>query len=130
MRRGRPGPPGDSRRGSAANLDAAWIELDAKGLLERTAGRRLSLLTWPEWADRLNRYLERLHALVWPDLIVIGGGVSPKWDRFAHHLRCPTPVIPAHLRNAAGMIGAATQAATTPQPAETLAPSEELTVSG
>ncbi|MER7007593.1 polyphosphate--glucose phosphotransferase [Dactylosporangium sp. NPDC000555] len=68
-------------------------------------------LGWAEWAERVQTYLRHLHALLWPDLIIIGGGVSKKADRFLHLVDVPTRVVPATLQNNAGIVGAALLAA-------------------
>jgi polyphosphate glucokinase len=64
-------------------------------------------LTWKEWAGRVSGYLEALEVLMWPDLFVIGGGVSASADRFLTRLECATPVVAAQLENRAGIVGAA-----------------------
>ena len=48
--------------------------------------------------------------LLWPDLIVLGGGISKKADKFEDYLTCRTPVVPARLLNQAGIVGAALEA--------------------
>jgi polyphosphate glucokinase len=63
-------------------------------------------LTWKKWAGRVSEYLEALELLVWPDLFVIGGGVSSSADRFLPRLKCATPVVAAQLENRAGIVGA------------------------
>jgi polyphosphate glucokinase len=68
-------------------------------------------LGWSDWAERVQTYLRHLHALLWPDLIIIGGGVSKKADRFLHLVDVPTKVVPAGLQNNAGIVGAALLAA-------------------
>ena len=60
---------------------------------------------------RLQRYYERLEALLWPDLIVVGGGVSRKSDKFLPLLKLKTEIVPAKLLNTAGIVGAAWLAA-------------------
>ncbi len=64
-------------------------------------------LDWEEWAARVNEYLELLEALFSPHLFVLGGGASKKHRKFLHLLDTRTPVVPAQLRNEAGIIGAA-----------------------
>ena len=64
-------------------------------------------LSWKKWAKRVDAYLLDLHRYFWPDLFIIGGGVSKKQEKFLPRLTVPTPVVPARLRNDAGMIGAA-----------------------
>lgn len=72
-------------------------------------------LDWAEWAKRLTRFISELENLVWPDLIIVGGGVSRKWAKFGKLIDVRTPLVPAELRNNAGIIGAAlaAQAGTT-----------------
>jgi polyphosphate glucokinase len=64
-------------------------------------------LSWPEWAARLEHYLRRVDALLWPDLVVLGGGASKKADRWLPLLDVRPTLTPAALRNAAGIVGAA-----------------------
>jgi polyphosphate glucokinase len=68
-------------------------------------------LSYDEYAPRLQRYYERLEALFWPDLIVVGGGVSKKADKFLPKLKLKTEIVPAKLLNTAGIVGAAWLAA-------------------
>ncbi|MCM3887001.1 polyphosphate--glucose phosphotransferase [Frankia sp. R82] len=71
------------------------------------AAREREDLSWEKWARRVGRYLSTLEALLWPDLIIIGGGVSKKADRFLDALEVRTKVVPAQLQNEAGIVGAA-----------------------
>jgi polyphosphate glucokinase len=71
------------------------------------AVRKNEDLSWKKWSKRFNEYLKEIERLFWPDLIIIGGGVSKKHSKFFHFLDTKTEVVPAHLRNEAGMIGAA-----------------------
>jgi polyphosphate glucokinase len=71
------------------------------------AVRKNEDLSWKKWSKRLNEYLVEIERLFWPDLIIIGGGVSKKHSKFFHYLETKTEVVAAHLRNEAGMIGAA-----------------------
>lgn len=64
-------------------------------------------LSWEEWGKRFNEYLKRLEKLFWPDLFIIGGGVSKKFDKFENYLCTECEVVPAKLLNHAGIIGAA-----------------------
>lgn len=68
-------------------------------------------LSFEEWAVRLQQYYRQLEAILWPDLFVVGGGVSKKAAKFLPLLDIRTPIIPATLRNEAGIIGAAYAAA-------------------
>jgi polyphosphate glucokinase len=67
-------------------------------------------LSWEQWTDRVSRYLRVLEDLVWPDLIIAGGGVSRKAAKWLPLLDCRTEVVPAVLRNNAGIVGAAAAA--------------------
>ena len=64
-------------------------------------------LSWPEWAERVNEFLERMEFFFSPDLFIIGGGVSKKQHKFMHHLKAQAEIVPAQLLNEAGIIGAA-----------------------
>lgn len=64
-------------------------------------------LKWPAYAERLNKYLQHVNRLFSPRLIIIGGGISKKHEKFIPRLTIKTRVIPAALRNRAGIIGAA-----------------------
>ncbi len=70
-------------------------------------------LSWEDWAKRFNEYLCYINQLLWPDLIIIGGGVSKekKFSKFKDILTVDTKVVPAELMNNAGLIGAARAAA-------------------
>ena len=71
------------------------------------ATRKREELGWEEWGHRLNRYLKRLEFLLWPDLIILGGGVSKHSHEFLSYIDINCEVIPAKMLNHAGTIGAA-----------------------
>ena len=64
-------------------------------------------LSWKKWGRRLNRYLTAVNFYTQPDLIILGGGASKKFEKFAPYLTIETEVVPAELRNEAGIVGAA-----------------------
>lgn len=64
-------------------------------------------LAWDEWAKRFNIYLKEMEKLFWPELIIIGGGVSKKPEKFVDRLSVQTKVVMARAKNEAGIIGAA-----------------------
>jgi polyphosphate glucokinase len=66
------------------------------------------------WAQRLDEYIDRVDQLLWPDLIIHGGGISRRADEFVHLLTSRPRVVPAGLQNEAGIIGAALRAAELP----------------
>lgn len=64
-------------------------------------------LNWSQWAARLDEYFHHLELLFSPKIIILGGGVSKKYEKFVPHLTVRAEVIPAKLRNEAGIVGAA-----------------------
>ncbi len=64
-------------------------------------------LSWKRWANRLEKYYQMLEFFFSPDLIIVGGGVSKHHQKFLPHIRVKAPIVPAQLRNRAGIIGAA-----------------------
>ncbi|MGC8802676.1 MAG: hypothetical protein ACP5PS_02735 [Bacteroidales bacterium] len=71
------------------------------------AVRKNSNLEWDQWAERLNELLTYLENLFWPDLFILGGGVSKHTEKFFPRLSIRTPIVAAQLLNNAGIIGAA-----------------------
>ncbi len=69
-------------------------------------------LSWKKYAHRLQRYFELVEKLLWPQLIIIGGGVSKKADKYLPRIELRTQVVPAQLRNEAGIVGAGVLAPT------------------
>ncbi|HYN28571.1 MAG TPA: ROK family protein [Dermatophilaceae bacterium] len=97
------------------NSEYGHLELDGHGDAEDWAAnsvRERDGLSWEEWAARLTGYFRALEDLTWPDLFVVGGGVSKKADRFLPLLDIRTPIVAARLENGAGIIGAAALAQT------------------
>jgi polyphosphate glucokinase len=64
-------------------------------------------LSWSTWAKRVDRLLDHLDSIFSPNLFILGGGVSRKFDQWAPHLTTRVQVVPAALRNEAGIVGAA-----------------------
>jgi polyphosphate glucokinase len=95
------------------NLELGHLELEGHDAESRAAdsAREREDLTWEKWAKRLQKYFRHVEDLLWPDLIVVGGGVSKKHEAFLPLLKLRTPIVPAELRNDAGIIGAAALAA-------------------
>ncbi|HWA28315.1 MAG TPA: ROK family protein [Lacunisphaera sp.] len=71
------------------------------------AVRKRARLDWAQWAARVNVYLAVMERLFSPDLIIIGGGVSKKSQKFMRYIRARAKVVPARLHNDAGIAGAA-----------------------
>jgi polyphosphate glucokinase len=64
-------------------------------------------LSWKDYGKRVEQYLRLVHSLLWPDLIIIGGGASKKADKFLPEIDVDTEVVAATLLNDAGITGAA-----------------------
>ena len=91
------------------NTEFGHIQVDGEDGEQRAsaAAREREELSYPEWAQRVDRYLDVLEAGLWPDLIIVGGGVSKKAHKWVPLLSTRTPVVPAQLQNDAGIVGAA-----------------------
>ncbi len=95
------------------NSELGHLEIDGKDAEKSAANsvREKQDLSYREWAERLTTYYRTLEKLLSPDLIVLGGGVSKHADRFLRHIDIETEIVPAQLRNRAGIVGAALWAA-------------------
>jgi polyphosphate glucokinase len=96
------------------NTELGHLEVDGH-VAEHHASevaREAHQLSHKQWAMRFNRYLEVVERLLWPDLIIVGGGISKAPERFMPHLRSRARLVPAALANTAGIIGAALSAET------------------
>ncbi len=69
--------------------------------------RELDGLGWKEWGARLNAYFQHIELLFWPDVIIVGGGVSKKHEKFFPQIQVRAKLLPAAFRNEAGIVGAA-----------------------
>ncbi|GAA0806559.1 polyphosphate--glucose phosphotransferase [Spirilliplanes yamanashiensis] len=95
------------------NTEFGHLELDGfdAELKASDRAREVEDLAWDEWAGRVQRYLRHVELLLQPGLIIVGGGVSKKAEKWLPHVDIRTPIVPAVLRNEAGIIGAAAAAA-------------------
>jgi polyphosphate glucokinase len=91
------------------NSELGHLEVNGKEAEKWAADsvRRKKDLKWKEWAGRIDVYLNRLAFLFSPDLFIIGGGVSAKFEKFQPYLTTQVPTVPAQLLNDAGIVGAA-----------------------
>ena len=71
------------------------------------AVRKTEGLSWKRWGKRFNKYLTMMEELFWPDLIILGGGASKKFDKFKGQMTVEAPIKPAAFLNQAGIVGAA-----------------------
>jgi polyphosphate glucokinase len=96
------------------NTELGHLELNGQVAETRAsdAARKRDDLSWEDWAARLSAYLRHVDRLLWPDLVVVGGGVSKKAATWLPLLIDVRPEVrPAELRNDAGIVGAALLAA-------------------
>jgi polyphosphate glucokinase len=91
------------------NSELGHLEIDGHVAEKRAANsvREKEDLSWEAWAKRLTTYYRTLEKLFSPDLFVVGGGVSKKARNFLPLLGLDTEIVPATLRNKAGIVGAA-----------------------
>lgn len=91
------------------NMELGHLEIDCEEaeLHASDAARTREKLSWKRWSKRLNTYLITLERLLSPNLIILGGGVSKKHEKFIPKLTLQTEIVPALLGNQAGIIGAA-----------------------
>ena len=103
--------------GSALFIDGKLVPNTEFGHLE-VAGREAELrasgrvkveqeLSWEAWSEQLNMVLNEMHALLWPDLIVLCGGITEEPENFLDKLHCGTRLCVGTLRSDAGIVGAA-----------------------
>ncbi len=91
------------------NTELGHLIINGKPAEEQASSRarKQQTLSWKKWAARLDAYLRYLESLLSPDLYILGGGISKRHQRFLPRLSCATSVIPAEMRNEAGIVGAA-----------------------
>jgi polyphosphate glucokinase len=91
------------------NTEFGQMEIRGRPAERRSAAiaRTRRGLSWKAWAADLDEHLQAIDTLLWPNLLILGGGVSKNADRFIPRLTVRPPVVAATLRNDAGIIGAA-----------------------
>ncbi|KTR81586.1 ROK family protein, partial [Leucobacter chromiiresistens] len=102
------------------NFELGHLELDGFTSIERhTAAKVIERegITLAEWASRVARYIGHLEKILNPDRFVLGGSISKAADSYLPFPGVTVPVVPARLRNNAGIIGAARLAAEALDPA-------------
>jgi len=95
------------------NTELGHMEIRGRDAEKRSAAvaRTRRGLSWKAWAADLDEHLHAIDRLFSPNLIILGGGVSKNADRFIPRLTVRPRVVPASLRNDAGIVGAAMAAA-------------------
>jgi polyphosphate glucokinase len=109
------------------NTELGHIQINGHDAEEYAAesARERHGLSDEQWIAHLQRYYSEMEKLLWPDLIIVGGGVSKEHEMFLPKLRLRAPIIPAELFNAAGIVGAAAAAAAAHKREQEAAKAEE-----
>jgi polyphosphate glucokinase len=94
-----------------AELGHVLLHGDSAEKYAASSAKEREGLSYKVWAKRLQEYYSHVAFLLSPDLIVVGGGISRKSDKFLPLLDLPCEIVPAELRNTAGIVGAAMAAA-------------------
>jgi polyphosphate glucokinase len=91
------------------NTELGHLEITGQEAEHRASGRAKvdNKLSWDAWTDQLNLVLNTMHALLWPDLIVLCGGITEEPDKFMSKLHCEARLCVGALRSEAGIVGAA-----------------------
>jgi polyphosphate glucokinase len=94
------------------NTELGHIEVNGRDAETRVSGaaRERRRMRWKSWATEFNEYLAHIEAYLWPDLIILGGGVSKMVDKYGELLKSRAPIEVAQYRNTSGIIGAALNA--------------------
>ncbi|MGC7098916.1 polyphosphate--glucose phosphotransferase [Amycolatopsis lurida] len=94
------------------NTELGHLEVDGHDAEKKAAAsvKDNEGMSYPEWSKRVDRYLSVLENLIWPDLFIVGGGVSKKAEKWVPLLEIRTPIVVASLQNNAGIVGAAAAA--------------------
>ncbi len=97
------------------NTELGHLELDGYDAEKRAASsvKTKEGLSFKEWSERLQRYFSHVEMLLSPDLIIVGGGVSKKSEKFLPRLSLQAPIVPAQLLNQSGIVGAGVVSAET-----------------
>jgi polyphosphate glucokinase len=91
------------------NTEFGHLQVAGREAEKRASGRAKveANLSWDAWAAELNLVLNELHALLWPDLIVLCGGITEEPEKFMDKLHCEAPLCVGSMRAEAGIVGAA-----------------------
>lgn len=91
------------------NTELGHLEVGGIKAEQRASGRvrAVEKLDWRQWTERVNRVLTAYEVLFWPDLFIIGGGVTEHYNEFSPYLKARAEIQPARFRAYAGIVGAA-----------------------
>ncbi len=91
------------------NTEFGHLKIRGKDAEDRASDRirQENEYSWKKWGKKLSEYFQYVEFLFTPDLFIIGGGVSKKYEKYFPYIVCDTEIVPAQLRNNAGIVGAA-----------------------
>jgi polyphosphate glucokinase len=91
------------------NTELGHLEVNGREAEAQASARVRTVehLGWAEWARAVNVVLSAYQRLLWPDLVIVGGGISEHWAQFGHLLEAQSRIVPAKFRQHAGVVGAA-----------------------
>jgi polyphosphate glucokinase len=94
------------------NTELGHLEIEGHDAEDRAAAsaRKRDLLSWDQWAVRVQRYLSEIVKLFSPELVIVGGGASKRAERWLPLVQVGTEIVVAELANDAGIVGAALMA--------------------
>lgn len=96
--------------GVVVPLELGHLPWKGKGDAEKHVAasvRERKDLSWDDWGERLCKYIAVLERAIWPERIIIGGGISAKHHKFFKYLKTRAKLLPAQFYNEAGIVGAA-----------------------
>lgn len=96
-------------RGSLFPCELGHLKMHGRDAEKRVAAsvKNRKNLSWKVWGTRLGRYINTLENILWPELIIIGGGVSAKHEKFFKYVKARARMVPSEFFNEAGIVGAA-----------------------
>jgi len=91
------------------NTEFGHLQMDGRDAEHRAsdAARQAKDMSWKKYAKNLNTYLNEMERLFWPDLFIVGGGISKQHEKFLPLLTLRAKIVPAQFQNEAGIVGAA-----------------------
>jgi len=97
------------------NAELGHLEIDGYDAESKASAvaRERDGLSWAEYSVLLQRYFSHVEFLFSPELFIVGGGISKRADEYLPHMSLRTPIVPAELKNDAGIVGAAIEVALT-----------------
>jgi polyphosphate glucokinase len=95
------------------NAELGHLEVDGFDAETKASAvaRERDGIGWEDYSVRLQRYFSHVEFLFSPELFIVGGGISKRADEYLPRLKLRTPIVPAELKNEAGIVGAALQVA-------------------